>query len=246
MEKFSLKWNDFQSNLTRSFSQLRQEEDFYDVTLVSDDNVHISSHKLVLSVSSEFFKDILRKSAHPNPMIYLSGINCKELYFVMEYIYNGEVEILEEDLKIFLEIAKKLKLDGLMNEQLINQYDQNPNDQTFPNIKEDEDEKPPTIFLSVEFMKKYKKYEKNHIKSLDVSTTNLDANEAVEQLIYRNGDIFECKTCGKTATRIGDIRKHVEVHIDGLSFKCNVCGIKFRSRMVLGNHKRNHKRRNYI
>ena len=55
MEKFSLEWNDFQSNLTRSFSQLGQEEDFYDVTLVSDDKVHISSHKLVLSVSSEFF-----------------------------------------------------------------------------------------------------------------------------------------------------------------------------------------------
>ena len=48
-EKFSLKWNDFQSVVSQSFSVLREESDFYDVTLVSDDHTQISAHKLVLS-----------------------------------------------------------------------------------------------------------------------------------------------------------------------------------------------------
>ena len=61
MEKFSLKWTDFEANASKAFRKLRREEDFFDVTLVSDDEHHISAHKLVLSSSSDFFKNILRK-----------------------------------------------------------------------------------------------------------------------------------------------------------------------------------------
>ena len=42
-EKFCLKWNDFQSTVSTSFKTLRQEEDFFDVTLVSDDEVQMSA-----------------------------------------------------------------------------------------------------------------------------------------------------------------------------------------------------------
>ena len=36
-EKFCLKWNDFQENALKTFSKLRNEDDFFDVTLVADD-----------------------------------------------------------------------------------------------------------------------------------------------------------------------------------------------------------------
>merc|ERR1712155_301395 len=77
MEKFCLKWNDFRSNASKSFSCLRKEEDFFDVTLVSDDEQHIAAHKLVLSASSEFFKNILKKTSHSSPLIYLNGYSSK-------------------------------------------------------------------------------------------------------------------------------------------------------------------------
>ena len=44
-EKFSLKWNDFQKNVSQSFGLLRQEEDLFDVTLVSDDEMQIPAHR---------------------------------------------------------------------------------------------------------------------------------------------------------------------------------------------------------
>ena len=81
MEKFSLKWNDFQSSASQAFQLLRKEEDFFDVTLVSDDEVHLPAHKLVLSASSIFFKSMLMKNSHSHPMIYLSGINSTNLEF---------------------------------------------------------------------------------------------------------------------------------------------------------------------
>ena len=95
MDKFNLQWNDFMSTVSKSFSQLRKEEDFYDVTLVSDDDKHISAHKLVLSASSELFKNIIKKTPHTNPMIFLSGFKANDLLLVMDYIYQGEVQILQ-------------------------------------------------------------------------------------------------------------------------------------------------------
>ena len=59
-EKFCLKWNDFQANVTKSFSKLRNEDDFFDVTLVSNDQQQLSAHKLVLSTCSDYFKTILK------------------------------------------------------------------------------------------------------------------------------------------------------------------------------------------
>ena len=113
MEKFCLKWNDFQTNASQSFRALRKEGHFCDVTLVSDDEKHIAAHKLVLSASSDFFKNILQKENHPNPLIYLTGIHSKHLFGVIEYIYEGEVQVYQNDIEDLLSIADKLKINGL-------------------------------------------------------------------------------------------------------------------------------------
>ena len=101
-EKFSLTWNDFQQTVTNSFRALRKETAFFDVTLVSDDELHLTGHKLVLSACSDFFKSTLKKSTNPHPMIYLSGISSRNLNFIMDYIYKGEVQIYQEQLDDFL------------------------------------------------------------------------------------------------------------------------------------------------
>ena len=92
-EKYFLKWNDFQVNVSSSFKVLRQEKDFFDVTLVGDDERHIAAHKIILSSSSDFFKNILRKISHSNPLIYITGVNSSELKHVLDYIYEGEVQL---------------------------------------------------------------------------------------------------------------------------------------------------------
>ena len=44
-------WNDFQDNVSKTFSSLRKEQDFYDIALLSDDGEAVSAHKVVLSAS---------------------------------------------------------------------------------------------------------------------------------------------------------------------------------------------------
>ena len=63
-ENFFLKWNDFQANLTKKLSIFKADDDFYDVTLVSDDQKQLSAHKIVLSSCSEYFKNVLKQNLY--------------------------------------------------------------------------------------------------------------------------------------------------------------------------------------
>merc|ERR1719186_1368748 len=107
MEKFCLKWNEFETNIRESFKELREEQNHFDVTLATDDGHLIEAHKIILSAGSKFFRDILRQTKHPSPFIYLKGIER-----VVDFLYNGEAFIAQEDLNKFLEAAKELQIKG--------------------------------------------------------------------------------------------------------------------------------------
>merc|ERR1712243_470043 len=59
------------------------------------------------------FKENLLKVDHPNPMIFLPGFDSKVINSMMDYIYNGEVKLFQNEIDIFLDSAKKLKIEGL-------------------------------------------------------------------------------------------------------------------------------------
>ena len=118
MGKFCLKWNDFQPNVTRSFKKLRHEEDFSDVTLMGDDFKPLSAHKVVLSSCSEYFKNVLQNNQKQSqPVLCLEGLGNADLSNILDYIYNGELSIYQEDLDRFLMIAQRLKLEGLNGQE---------------------------------------------------------------------------------------------------------------------------------
>ena len=116
-EKLFLKWKDFDSKISSSFEVLRREKDFFDVTLVGEDEFQIEAHKVVLSACSPFFKNILKKNAHQHPLIYLNGLKSKDLKNILDYFYNGKVQMQEGDLNDFLSMAYKLKVSGISQPQ---------------------------------------------------------------------------------------------------------------------------------
>ena len=67
------------------------------------------------------------------------------------------------------------------------------------------------------------------------------AKRAVDQLVMKVEDGWVCKTCDKkTKGTSSQIRKHAEIHIEGLSFPCNLCEKTIRSRDILKHHKTKH------
>ena len=113
-EKFSLKWIDYQYNWNKALNELRKDTDFADVTLISDDKVKFSAHKILLSSCSKLFKFILKGNVNGNSLLYLTGVNSLNLGFILDYIYHGEVNIYQEQLESFLESAQKLEIEGLL------------------------------------------------------------------------------------------------------------------------------------
>ena len=114
-DKFCLKWNEFQENLSSTFSGWRNTGDaFTDVTLACDNDQFVETHKIVLSAASPFFMKLLQRTKkQQHPLIYLRGIEAKDLASVLDFIYHGQVNVYQEDLQSFLTLAQELQLKGL-------------------------------------------------------------------------------------------------------------------------------------
>ena len=81
--------------------------DFADVTLVlvTDDMKELKAHQNIPSSCSPFFKEIL----NTHSVIYLSGIKHYTIQSIMDFIYLSETQLHEENIKEFLDVAKKFR-----------------------------------------------------------------------------------------------------------------------------------------
>ena len=247
-EKFCLKWNDFHSNVSKSFGMFRNEEYLHDVTLVSDDHNKVPAHKLVLSACSEYFKDIFQNNHHSHPLLCLDGISSSDLKNILDYIYNGQVDIYPDDLDRFLVIAQRLKLEGLTKE---NDMEEEMSNETFDNILKEEAEIQETLtadysHTEVKMKRKSPKEKPEHstrtiaiASSNDVNAINQKVNEHMEQC---SDGSYRCVVCEKYIMHKHTMMRHIETHMDGLTYTCSICQKTFRSRNSLSSHKsQNHK-----
>jgi len=111
-EKFCLRWNDFEANISTAFRELREDKDFFDVTLACDDD-QLQAHKVILSACSPFFRTVLKRNKHEHPLLYLKGVKYIDLVAVLNFMYHGEVNVAQEELNSFLAVAEELKVKGL-------------------------------------------------------------------------------------------------------------------------------------
>ena len=115
-EKFCLRWNDFETNISEAFKELKDDKEFYDITLACDDE-QVQAHKMILSACSPFFRSVLRRNPHQHPLLYLKGVKFSDLQSVLSFMYNGEVSVAQEELNSFLAVAEDLKVKGLTQSQ---------------------------------------------------------------------------------------------------------------------------------
>ena len=284
MEKYCLTWNQFQSNITKALSDLRKDSDFFDVTLVTEDFQHISAHKMALVASSDLFKTILKRaqSSNPHPLIYLSGVSAKDLNFMLDYIYHGEVELFQNDVYEFLNVAKRLKIEGLIGESPPPPPPaaEEKREVFINEIKTKEKEANIETKKKTRIENKSKKIKDSAVKMEnkmeDVIHVNTEGNIGNEFLVDEfvpvdpsapsdvKSDVmnrsvsiedalaivdtyiedqdadgwWKCKTCLKTSKSRPNIRKHAEIHIEGLSFACQLCGMTYKTRMSLDQHRK--------
>ncbi|XP_059472331.1 protein bric-a-brac 1-like isoform X2 [Neocloeon triangulifer] len=111
-QQFCLRWNNYQTNLTTVFDQLLQSEVFVDVTLACDGH-SVKAHKMVLSACSPYFQSLFFDNPCKHPIVILKDIKWPELKAVVEFMYRGEINVLQEQIGPLLKVAETLKIRGL-------------------------------------------------------------------------------------------------------------------------------------
>ena len=107
----------FKENFSSAVGDLRQGQDFTDVTLACEDGQQVEAHKVVLVASSPFFLDILKRNKHPHPLIFMRGVRIENLMAMVDFFYHGEANVHQENLDSFLVLAGELQLKGLKGNQ---------------------------------------------------------------------------------------------------------------------------------
>ena len=246
--KLSLQWHDFRDHTADAFGKLLKDNNFTDVNLACNDGRQIEAHKVVLAVSSPFFQNLLEKNAHTHPLIYMRGVKSENLKAILDFLYCGEANVLQENLETFLILAEELQMKGFMESNEDSQRKQflpmkstkmkTPKITNFcseSNDLTDVNEIKPKIEVDVA--------QESDVKPA-IATADLfqEIDEKIKPLIikYENRRGFSCKVCDRNGDS-GTIKDHIEAkHLEGISLPCNLCNITSKSRSSLKMHKRRH------
>ena len=244
-EKLCLQWNDFKDNVIGSFGNLREENDFADVTLVCEDGKQVEAHKVILASSSPFLRNILKRNKHPHPLIYMRGMKSEDLLSIVDFLYCGKTKVYQENLDSFLAIADEFQLKGLMgkanDEEIIQEeaFTRAPPEKVSGAHKKETNisRSAKTSFVS----NSKEKILDNEVGSVagtidffgDMQKLDEQTNSMMQKTSGKSSHgqpLYSCNVCGKEAKNV-DIKRHIEAnHLEGVSIPCNFCEKIFRSR----------------
>ena len=86
-EQFCLRWNDFQQCIKTTFTDLRDESEFMDVTISCDGGEQLKAHKVILSACSVTFRHLLKKNPAQHPVIVLWVSFCSNYVTKQDYLH---------------------------------------------------------------------------------------------------------------------------------------------------------------
>ncbi|KAG1661374.1 Protein bric-a-brac 2 [Nymphon striatum] len=112
-QQFCLRWNNHHSNLQSMACESLDNEEFVDAT-ISCEGHSVKVHKLILSACSPLFKSIFAANPNKHPFIVLLSDVCySDLKAILNFMYNGEINVSQDKLPRLLKAAERLNVKGL-------------------------------------------------------------------------------------------------------------------------------------
>lgn len=70
-------------------------------------------HRFILSTCSDYFDEIFERIQCPHPYIVFKDIEPREMELLLNYMYQGEVNVVQERLPTLIKAAEALRIKGL-------------------------------------------------------------------------------------------------------------------------------------
>ena len=244
-EKFLLSSHLFAENAPLAFGQMWEDKYFTDVTLATADHREISSHRIVLSSYSKFFKTVLTKHPHQNTLLYLKDVNHSELESVLQFMYRGQVEVASDSLHTFLAVARHLGVSGLETPQDPHLDPSLPSHTPLPeNTINVGDNNPKPIKLARKIPPSPAKFpeKSNEIDPLPIQSKKkqMVVVDIPPEFRKQAPSVFTCDTCGTQFLAKATLETHKLTAHSWKVYKCELCNFKTVDRNSLRMHTSEH------
>ena len=261
-EKFDLRWNDFPNNAVSTIRNLVTDNEYTDVTLVSDDRRKIKAHKVILASASQFFREILPEISSHNPVLFLKGIEHSELLAIIKFIYVGTTEVAQDNLEKFMKVSEDLQVEGLQqkkNDESVKYYqDTKSSDEKYHGVKpqqkfysEDETKFNHESFDVALYQESYESPSLNSLQNSNYEK-NVDRSYFCDECDYQTANGFtlkrhklgkhagvryKCDECDREFVRKDNLQTHKQSKHEGKRYSCEQCGLEFAHPTYLSKHK---------
>ncbi|GFV53642.1 protein bric-a-brac 2 [Trichonephila clavipes] len=100
------------NNMMDVFKDLLSNELMVDVTLACD-GLSLKAHKIILAACSPFFQSLFIDNPCKHPIVILNDMKYNDLKNIIEFIYNGEVNVSQDQFSCLMKAAETLRIKGL-------------------------------------------------------------------------------------------------------------------------------------
>lgn len=216
-------------DIKSDLKKLDVESSFSDVTLVSDDQIPVHAHKVVLSLFSPVLKNMLQTNPHDHPLIYLQGVMHQDLLRLLQLFYHGEAQISQNRIQNFLENVKDLQIKEFMKDVLERPAILNETViDTVENI----------IIESCEIKKASKNGKTEPLSVLDSIEELLSLDIPCEEKTHEVfGEPHKCPFCEKIFQTKYILALHEESKHPGTKLKCDQCDFQAIKQKTIKEHK---------
>ena len=242
-DKYSLTWHTYSDHLKSMMKELMMNEDYSDVTLVTEDKKQIKANISILSACSPVFKDILKKEKNSCTIMYLRGIQYSEIESILQFIYLGEASFNEERMDELIAVAKSLEIKEFCNAEA--EPNDEPEDEilttgpgpTNENLEEQ-------IIESDHFTKQPPQERKREVVSVigKYECEPCEKTFVVRQGLYKHKKSvhqsvrYACDQCEFKATQKINLTRHIQTKHEGVKYACYQCEFKATQKNNLTRH----------
>ncbi|XP_049802099.1 protein jim lovell-like isoform X2 [Schistocerca nitens] len=106
-------WDNHISNLQTVLYEFYNRHSLADVTISCKDG-SLKAHKIILSACSPYFETVFQENPCEHPVVILKEISCYEMQILLQLMYRGSTDVLEEDISDIIQTANELKVKGFV------------------------------------------------------------------------------------------------------------------------------------